>query len=213
MSVEIESRQEETTANLEAELEQLQHELANRKATRSATLLAVFIGVLIAIAALIAVSLRLQSNQNAATAMHDQMGGAGPGAPASSGSMPSGGSATMGGGTMGARGGAGTATQVTAQLGDYYVHSSRSSVPAGQVTFVAQNVGQLTHELMIERMPIKMDAPGQPDEAAAQGMVNDMAPGQSGQMTVSLKPGRYMLFCNVPGHYAQGQRAMFTVTR
>jgi uncharacterized cupredoxin-like copper-binding protein len=43
-------------------------------------------------------------------------------------------------------------------------------------------------------------------------MIEDMAPGQTGHMTVNLKPGRYMLFCNLPGHYAAGQHTMFTVT-
>jgi uncharacterized cupredoxin-like copper-binding protein len=28
-----------------------------------------------------------------------------------------------------------------------------------------------------------------------------------------LKPGKYMLFCNVQGHYAAGQHTVFTVTK
>jgi uncharacterized cupredoxin-like copper-binding protein len=31
-------------------------------------------------------------------------------------------------------------------------------------------------------------------------------------MTLNLKPGMYMLFCNVPGHYALGQHTMLKVT-
>ena len=45
-----------------------------------------------------------------------------------------------------------------------------------------------------------------------QGMIDDMGPGQSGHMTLNLKAGTYMLFCNVPGHYAMGQHTMFKVT-
>ena len=31
-------------------------------------------------------------------------------------------------------------------------------------------------------------------------------------LTLNLKPGKYQLFCNVPGHYAAGQHIPFTVT-
>jgi uncharacterized cupredoxin-like copper-binding protein len=43
-------------------------------------------------------------------------------------------------------------------------------------------------------------------------MVQEMRPGQSGRVTLRLKPGKYELFCNVPGHYAAGQHTVFTVT-
>jgi uncharacterized cupredoxin-like copper-binding protein len=39
-----------------------------------------------------------------------------------------------------------------------------------------------------------------------------MGAGKSGHMTLDLKPGTYMLFCNVPGHYAMGQQTMVKVT-
>jgi hypothetical protein len=35
-----------------------------------------------------------------------------------------------------------------------WVRPSTNSVPAGKVTFVARNMGHVTHELMVERMPI-----------------------------------------------------------
>ena len=73
-------------------------------------------------------------------------------------------------------------------------------------------MAKVTHELMVEGMPLKMDAPGRPNEEAAQGMIEDMGPGASGKMTLKLKPGSYALFCNVTGHYAAGQHIGFTVT-
>ena len=126
----------------------------------------------------------------------------------------------MAGGMMsGASGVANAATPTTSShpvvsstLGEYWVHPNMTSVPAGKVTFTAKNVGQVAHELMIERAPIKMDGPMQPNEDAAQGMIADMAPGESGKMTLNLKPGMYQLFCNVQGHYAAGQYTMFRVT-
>ena len=87
------------------------------------------------------------------------------------------------------------------------------TIAAGKVTFVARNIGMLKHELMIERVPLKMDGPGRPNEDSAQGMIKDMDSMQSGKMTVRLTPGTYELFCNVPGHYAAGQHTLFTVTK
>ena len=153
-------------------------------------------------AALIAVTLKLGNSENATSAMHNQMN-----AQANGAGMMGAGSGAASDQSTGA-----AAEVVKAQLGDYTVTPSTTSVPAGKVTFEATNVGQVPHELMIERMPIKMDAPGQPNEDAAQGMIDDMGPGQSGSMTLNLKPGNYELFCNVPGHYAMGQHTMFKVT-
>lgn len=102
---------------------------------------------------------------------------------------------------------------VYVQLGDYWVAPTVPTIRAGKVTFIASNVGRLPHELMVERMPMKFDAPMQPDEAAAQGMIDDMSPGHHGRMTMRLRPGTYMLFCNAPGHYAAGQHITFNVTK
>ena len=107
----------------------------------------------------------------------------------------------------------GGAHVINVQLGEMFARPSVTSVPAGKVTFKATNTGSLVHELMVERMPIKFDSPGNPTEDAALGMIEDMDPGKSGQMTLKLTPGKYMLFCNVSGHYAAGQHTVLTVTR
>ena len=122
-----------------------------------------------------------------------------------------GGGAMMGGATIGNAAPAGVRT-IHVKLGEMWVKPDYTSVDAGKVTFAATNTGQVEHELMIERMPLKMDGPGRPNEEAAQGMIEDMAPGDSGKMTVTLAPGSYVLFCNVTGHYAGGQHIRFNVT-
>ena len=126
-------------------------------------------------------------------------------APQPTASIPGGMHDGSGGSTAAAR-------TVSVELGDMYVKPSMSSISAGEVTFTARNMGKVEHELMVEPAPIKFDAPGKPTEDAATGMIEDMAPGAQGKMTMHLKPGRYVLFCNVPGHYAAGQRTTFTVT-
>ena len=102
---------------------------------------------------------------------------------------------------------------INVSLGEMFVKPSKTSISAGKVTFVAHNSGTLMHELMIERVPLKMEGPGKPVEDAAQGMIQDMQGGGHGRMTVRLKPGTYELFCNVPGHYSAGQHTTFTVTK
>jgi uncharacterized cupredoxin-like copper-binding protein len=104
------------------------------------------------------------------------------------------------------------ARTVDVQLGEMFVRPNKTSISAGKVTFVAHNTGRVTHELMVERAPLKMDGPGRPNEEARLGMIEDMTAGSSGRMTLRLTPGSYVLFCNIPGHYAAGQHTTFTVT-
>jgi uncharacterized cupredoxin-like copper-binding protein len=191
---------EEELAELQAEEKQLKQRLEK---SQIATLVAAFVAVIMALVAMVVALTNKESNTTvmmrggAATATHRPAAGMGAG---------------MGAGAMH---GTSVATNrtINVQLGEMYVRPSASSITAGKVTFVARNMGQIKHELMVERSPIKFDAPGKPTEDAALGMVDDMQPGASGKMTVKLTPGTYELFCNVPGHYAGGQHTTFTVTK
>ena len=40
-----------------------------------------------------------------------------------------------------------------------------------------------------------------------------MQPGATKALTLDLKPGTYLLVCNLPGHYAAGMWTVLTVTR
>ena len=98
---------------------------------------------------------------------------------------------------------------------------SRDRVPAGEVTFKVTNDSKETiHEMLV--LPIA--APGQSppyvegesriDEEAAGhlGEVAELDPGKAGALTLDLKPGTYMLVCNIPGHYMAGMWQILTVT-
>ena len=97
-------------------------------------------------------------------------------------------------------------------VGDYWFKPSSRRLAAGRYTLSARNYGILPHDVMIERTPIEFSAPGQPvDEAAPYG-VEELEPGaakSSGE--VVLGPGRWVLFCSLPGHYTAGQRAVIDV--
>jgi uncharacterized cupredoxin-like copper-binding protein len=51
------------------------------------------------------------------------------------------------------------------------------------------------------------------DKAGDKGEVSELDPGKSGSLTVTLQPGKYLLICNVPGHFAAGMWTEFTVTK
>jgi uncharacterized cupredoxin-like copper-binding protein len=94
------------------------------------------------------------------------------------------------------------------------VKSSTTHVSAGKVTFVVRNTGTVEHELVIvrwtgEKLPI---AKWKVDESTIKvGEVPELAPGKTGRVTLSLKPGTYLMICNIPGHYQLGMSRKLTV--
>jgi len=98
---------------------------------------------------------------------------------------------------------------------------SSDSAKAGTVTFkVINNSKDMVHELLV--IPLKDPAAPVPfddktnriDEgkAGSMGEVSDLDPGKSGSLTVTLKPGKYLLVCNQPGHFNAGMWKEFDVT-
>lgn len=89
--------------------------------------------------------------------------------------------------------------------------------PAGQVTFDIRNIGKVTHELVVIRtdvapglIPIDATSPDKASEVGAVGEADDLAPGTSATLTLTLAPGRYAFICNEPGHFAAGMHSGFT---
>lgn len=50
------------------------------------------------------------------------------------------------------------------------------------------------------------------DQAKVLGDTGDLQPEASYAIDLALAPGIYLLFCNVPGHYAAGMATALTVT-
>ena len=221
MSVTVEPEVDQSSEDLAAELHELEaQEAALERRTRSLelagplALVFAFFALALGAGGLV-VALSKDGDSSSGTPSNGGSPTAMPGSSQPSGMMSSGSGMMMGAGGHGKF----TAAQMSAaangtvyvQLGDYWAAPTVPSVRAGKVTFVARNVGRVPHELMVERMPIKFDSPQHPNEDAAQGMIEDMESGMSGRMTMNLKPGKYMLFCNVEGHYAAGQHMVFSV--
>lgn len=108
------------------------------------------------------------------------------------------------------------------------LHTSATTVPAGQVSFVAQNTARRTHELAI--LPLApgeqpgaraSGADGEIDETGSRGEASNpcgagagdgLTAGTTGWVTLTLAPGRYELVCNEANHYANGMWAELDVT-
>jgi uncharacterized cupredoxin-like copper-binding protein len=107
-----------------------------------------------------------------------------------------------------------TAGAVSVKLGEMFVRPSVTQAAAGKVTFHVQNTGTLVHEMIVGKAPIRGPlATGKMSETTSVGEVAELKPGTTGSVKLSLKPGSYILFCNVPGHFAAGQHVAFTVTK
>ena len=86
----------------------------------------------------------------------------------------------------------------------------------GKVTFVVSNKGVgLDHEFVVLKTnlpPTKLKVKGSKAvETGRVGKLLPLKPGQTKTLTLTLAPGKYVLICNLPGHYKAGQRAAFRV--
>ncbi len=119
--------------------------------------------------------------------------------------------------------------EVRVRLFEWSFAPSVASVPAGSITFQADNSGLLTHELKVVRTDIAIDElptldDGSVDEGAdgieVVGALLDIGDGRSASGTFEMEAGSYVLLCNIvtetdtgtENHYKLGMVAGFTVT-
>jgi len=99
--------------------------------------------------------------------------------------------------------------------------TSAESIRAGKITFeVTNKSNDIEHEFLVA--PLKVTPQNVPydeskstvNEEALKGIVElgDLKPRKSGTLTLDLKAGKYLLFCNKPGHYKAGMNHVLTVT-
>ena len=71
---------------------------------------------------------------------------------------------------------------------EYSITPSKTSLTPGTYTFQISNEGKFAHNLTVS---------GPAVSAAAS---SEIAPGQSGQLTLTLMKGSYELWCSIDGH-------------
>jgi uncharacterized cupredoxin-like copper-binding protein len=120
---------------------------------------------------------------------------------------------------------AATPTVVTVAManepdGAQVMRLDRPEVPPGRVLFKVRNDSRDTvHEFLLVPTTLAPDqfpltkAGDRVDEKKLKGIkeLGDLKPGKGGAMTVDLKPGHYVFFCNQPGHFGHGMHAELRV--
>jgi uncharacterized cupredoxin-like copper-binding protein len=111
-------------------------------------------------------------------------------------------------------GGSTRSSSVNVTLSEMVIALSQKQVPAGKVTFIAKNVGGTEHEFVVLRKASSGNLQVAAFKAAESGKIGEIdgvMPGRTRRTTLTLQPGRYLLICNVPGHYQLGMRAELVV--
>ena len=110
-------------------------------------------------------------------------------------------------------------TLVSVREQDFSIDVSPRTIPAGKVVFQAANRGPDAHELIVVRaqaqaLPLRSDGMTVNEEELRRATVGALEPGAAGSvrdLEVRLSPGRYVLLCNMAGHYMGGMHAVLTV--
>ena len=102
---------------------------------------------------------------------------------------------------------------------DFHIAATSTSVSAGEVTVRVHNAGPDEHELIVAPvrsagLPLRADGFTVSEEAVQSsepGSINPQQPGGTELLRVHLQRGRYVLFCNMEGHYMAGMHTVLTV--
>ena len=102
---------------------------------------------------------------------------------------------------------------------DFQISARPWQVPAGTVRLVVSNLGPDTHELIVVRatdgpLPMRSDGLTVSEEAlkpVTVGSLDGGAPGSVRDLVLHLRPGHYVVFCNMFGHYMGGMHADLVV--
>lgn len=115
---------------------------------------------------------------------------------------------------------ASTSDGITVTLDEYTLEAGAATAPAGRIAFAARNVGKIEHELAViktDRGPDDLPVKDGEVQTDTQGLdlvagTGRIKAGASQALEVTLRPGSYVLLCNIPAHYQTGMRAPFRVS-
>ncbi len=89
---------------------------------------------------------------------------------------------------------------------EWSMYASRASVPAGKISVQLWNRGQDQHDLRIRRVGSRGMY------GAVDGAVKVTNSGAISSTSWTLQPGRYELYCSLPGHLMKGMHFEMTVS-
>ena len=107
-----------------------------------------------------------------------------------------------------------SATGVTVKLKEFKMITSAKTAAAGKVTFTVRNVGKINHEMVVMKTSLPpgklpVNTNHRVPEKGVVGEAGDVHPGQTKKVTLTLPAGKYVLLCNIAGHYKAGQYSGF----
>jgi uncharacterized cupredoxin-like copper-binding protein len=101
--------------------------------------------------------------------------------------------------------------QLRFRLDEFKIRPRPAEARAGTLRIRARNVGDGEHELVVARtrrkpgkLPTKKNGDVREGAINVIGEISELPPGEAGRTELQVKSGRYVMFCNVSGHYAQG---------
>jgi uncharacterized cupredoxin-like copper-binding protein len=101
---------------------------------------------------------------------------------------------------------------VYVDLSDYKIVTDHPTIAAGHVVIGIRNHAAMAHELKViktDLAPDQLPVDGATAKAREDGKVGELlniSAGASRKLVVELGPGKYVLICNVAGHYQLGMR-------
>ena len=119
----------------------------------------------------------------------------------------------------GGKGPAAGSTSLQVSMRDFHIKAPEH-VSTGDVVLSVRNKGPERHELIVvrlgrNRLPLRRDGLTIDEEELEPvkiGGLEPFLPGAVRKLRLHLAPGRYMLFCNMYGHYLGGMHAELVVS-
>jgi uncharacterized cupredoxin-like copper-binding protein len=100
---------------------------------------------------------------------------------------------------------------VSVALTEWKLVPEQATVRPGRISFVVRNDGAMAHEFVVLRSDrhhhsLKVKG-GKAVETGRLGEIPLIPSGASKRLTLRVSPGKYVLLCNLLGHYQAGQFA------
>ena len=107
------------------------------------------------------------------------------------------------------------ATTLDISMTEFKFAPANPELARGKLEITATNKGKTPHTLALLKTnadPSKLPKRGDNvSEKTSIGEIPPLVPGESATHTFDLKPGKYVMVCNVPGHYDAGMYGTLTV--
>jgi plastocyanin len=94
----------------------------------------------------------------------------------------------------------GTTGSITATEEDFSISLDENSLSAGTYEIEVVNNGNSTHDFVVER------------DGKDVGGTNEIQPGKSATLTVTLEPGDYVFYCSIGAHRSMGMETDVSVS-